>query len=52
MELPNLTRVTHAKAFYGGILGLNIVMDHKWIVSRDERPSAPTNGIRRVEEYR
>jgi len=33
--VPNIAaaRVADAKAFYGGILGLNIVMDHGWIVT-------------------
>jgi catechol 2,3-dioxygenase-like lactoylglutathione lyase family enzyme len=33
--VPNIAaeRVADARAFYGGILGLNIVMDHGWVVT-------------------
>jgi catechol 2,3-dioxygenase-like lactoylglutathione lyase family enzyme len=33
--VPNVAagRVADAQAFYGGILGLNVVMDHGWIVT-------------------
>jgi catechol 2,3-dioxygenase-like lactoylglutathione lyase family enzyme len=33
--VPNIAagRTADAKTFYGGILGLNVVMDHGWIVT-------------------
>jgi catechol 2,3-dioxygenase-like lactoylglutathione lyase family enzyme len=41
--VPNIAaeRVEDAKAFYGGILGLNLVMDHGWIVTFAADAQAP-----------
>ena len=48
--VPNIAAesVADAKAFYGEILGLNIVMDHGWIVtSAAETRAAPQISIAR-----
>src|SRR5262249_36544406 len=46
--VPNIAaeRVADAKTFYGEILGLNIVMDHGWIVTfASETRAAPQISI-------
>jgi catechol 2,3-dioxygenase-like lactoylglutathione lyase family enzyme len=46
--VPNIAaaRVADAKAFYGDLLGLNLVMDHGWVVTfAADAPAAPQVSI-------